>query len=96
MLFVDPSGRVWQHYLPPAVHEPGIYARPLPWCEQHYLVCPGVSTIGRMIAVAHDKMRQIPARPGPRGKTLLVKKCSTSHHRPKRWHLLNICALTSS
>lgn len=40
MLFVDQPGRVWQHYLPSAVHGPGIYARLKPWCEQHYLVCP--------------------------------------------------------
>ncbi|EAB5741125.1 hypothetical protein D5O23_23110 [Salmonella enterica subsp. enterica] len=83
MLFMDQSDRVWQHYLSPAVHEPGFYARLKPWCEQHYLVCPGASTIGRMIAVEHDKMRQIPVRPGLRGKAMRVKKRSTSHHRPK-------------
>lgn len=96
MLFVDQSGRVWQHYLPLVVHGPGGYARLKPWCEQHYLVYPGVYTIGRMIAVAHDKMRKIPVLSGSRGKALLVKKRSTSHHRPKNWHSLKTCALTSS
>ncbi|EJB7652141.1 hypothetical protein MW925_004953 [Salmonella enterica] len=43
MLFVDQSGRVWQHYLPPVVHGPGGYARLKPWCEQHYLVYPAFS-----------------------------------------------------
>ncbi|MBF5132788.1 IS481 family transposase, partial [Escherichia coli] len=56
-----------------------------PWCEQRYLACPGVSTIGRMIAAAHDKMRMIPVRLGSRGKALLVKKRSAKPRRPKHY-----------
>ncbi|BHI70982.1 hypothetical protein JNE17039_45320 (plasmid) [Escherichia coli] len=31
-----------------------IFVRLKPWCEQRYLACPSVSTIGRMIAAADD------------------------------------------
>ncbi|BES38886.1 hypothetical protein Ef22C037LT_45140 (plasmid) [Escherichia fergusonii] len=50
-----------------------IFVRLKPWCEQRYLACPGVSTIGRMIAAAHDKMRMIPVRLGSRGRHCLSK-----------------------
>lgn len=62
-----------------------IFVRLKPWCEQRYLACPSVSTIGRMIAAAHDKMRMIPVRLGSRGKALLVKKRSAKPRRPKHY-----------
>lgn len=62
-----------------------IFIRLKPWCEQRHLPCPSVSTIGRMIAAAHDKMRLIPVRLGPRGKALLIKKRSTKPRRPKHY-----------
>lgn len=58
------------------------------WCKQRYLACLGVSTIGRMIAAAHDKMRMIPARLGSRGKALLVKKRSAKPRKPKHYRPL--------
>ncbi len=62
-----------------------IFIRLKPWCEQRHLPCPSVSTIGRMIAAAHDKMRLIPVRLGPRGKAQLIKKRSTKPRRPKHY-----------
>ncbi len=62
-----------------------IFVRLKPWCEQRYLACLGISTIGRMIAAAHDKMRLIPVRLGPRGKVQLIKKRSTKPRRPKHY-----------
>lgn len=64
-----------------------IFVRLKPRCEQRYLACPGVSTIGRMIAAAHDKMRMIPVRQGSRRKALLVKKRSATR-RPKHYRPL--------
>jgi hypothetical protein len=51
-----------------------IFVRLKPWSELHHLACLSVSTIGKMLAAAHDKMRLIPVRLRPRGKALLVKK----------------------
>jgi transposase-like protein len=39
-----------------------------PWCAQHGIALPSVSTIGRIIARAPDKMRHAPARIDSRGK----------------------------
>lgn len=60
-----------------------IFVRLKPWCTQRHLTCPSVSTIGRMIATAHDKMRMIPVRLSSRSKALLVKKRTTTPRRPK-------------
>ena len=38
-----------------------------PWCVRRGLATPSVSTIGRIIAAAPDKMRRIPQRLGNRG-----------------------------
>ena len=55
-----------------------IFVRLKPWCAQRHLTCPSVSTIGRMIATAHDKMRMIPVRLSSQSKALLVKKRTTN------------------
>ncbi|HBU9566992.1 TPA: helix-turn-helix domain-containing protein, partial [Klebsiella pneumoniae] len=34
-----------------------IFVRLKPWCEARHFTCPSTSTIGRIIAGAHDKMR---------------------------------------
>ena len=60
-----------------------IFVRLKPWCAQRHLTCPSVSTIGRMIATAHDKMRMIPVRLSSRGKALLVKKRTTNPPQAK-------------
>jgi len=39
-----------------------------PWCEQRGLRCPSVSTIGRIIARAPDRMRHVPMRLDARGR----------------------------
>ncbi len=39
-----------------------------PWCEQHALPLPSVSTIGRIIQAAPDKMRLCPTRVDSRGR----------------------------
>ncbi|EEZ0369049.1 transposase [Escherichia coli] len=62
-----------------------IFVRLKPWCVQRHLTCPSVSTIGRMIATAHDKMRMIPVRLSSRGKALFVKKRTTKPRRPKHY-----------
>lgn len=62
-----------------------IFVRLKPWCAQRHLTCPSVSTIGRMIATAHDKMRMIPVRLSSRGKALLVKKRTAKPRRPKHY-----------
>jgi len=45
-----------------------IYVLLKPWCEQRGLRCPSISTIGRIIARAPDKMRHVPVRLDARGK----------------------------
>ncbi|EFO1645334.1 hypothetical protein DWS19_24035 [Escherichia coli] len=65
-----------------------IFVRLKPWCAQRHLTCPSVSTIGRMIATAHDKMRMVPVRLSSRGKALLVKKRTAKPHWPKHYRLV--------
>ncbi len=50
-----------------------IFVRLKPWCEARHFTCPSTSTIGRIIAGAHDKMRMIPVRLSARGKARLIK-----------------------
>jgi len=38
------------------------------FCQQQGLACPSVATIGRLIADAPDKMRQVPQRLSPKGR----------------------------
>ena len=52
-------------------------------CEQHKLPCPSVSTIGRLIADAPDKMRRVPHRLGPRGQPKPVRKGNKKTRKPK-------------
>ena len=53
------------------------------FCSQHKLPCPSVSTIGRLIADAPDKMRRIPLRLGPRGQPKLVRRARQKARKPK-------------
>lgn len=53
-----------------------IFVRLKPWCEARHFTCPSTSTIGRIIAGAHDKMRMIPVRLSARGKARLIKTLS--------------------
>ena len=53
-----------------------------PWCEERGLVCPSVSTIGRIIARAPDKMRHVPMRLDARGRPKPVKR-SFKVRKPK-------------
>ncbi|MBM5737610.1 IS481 family transposase [Klebsiella pneumoniae] len=50
-----------------------------------HFTCPSTSTIGRIIAGAHDKMRMIPVRLSARGKARLIKKRSVKPRRPKQY-----------
>ncbi len=56
-----------------------IFVRLKPWCEQRYLACPSVSTIGRMIAAAHDKMTDDTCASGIAGEGTACQKavCQT-------------------
>ena len=45
-----------------------------PWCEQRGLRCPSVSTIGRIISRAPDKMRHVPMRLDARGRPKPVRR----------------------
>lgn len=62
-----------------------IFVRLKPWCEARHFTCPSTSTIGRIIAGAHDKMRMIPVRLSARGKARLIKKRSVKPRRPKQY-----------
>ena len=58
-----------------------------PWCERRGMVCPSVSTIGRLIANASDKMRLVPTRLTPKGK--VKPRCRS---RPKQRLGKGFCA----
>ena len=45
-----------------------------PWCEEHGLPRPSVSTVGRILARAPDKRRFVPARLDSRGRPLPLKR----------------------
>ncbi len=62
-----------------------IFVRLKPWCEARHFTCPSTSTIGRIIAGAHDKVRMIPVRLSARGKARLIKKRSVKPRRPKQY-----------
>ena len=51
-----------------------------PWCREHGLPLPSVSTIGRIIAAAADKMRHAPARIDRRGRPKPVRR----HPKPRK------------
>lgn len=51
-----------------------------PWCREHGLHLPSVSTIGRIIAAAVDKMRHSPARIDRRGRPKPVRR----HPKPRK------------
>ena len=59
-----------------------IYELLKPWCEKKGLKCPSVSTIGRIIDRAPDKMRQVPMRLDARGRLKPVKR-SFKLRKPK-------------
>ncbi|EOG8333198.1 helix-turn-helix domain-containing protein, partial [Klebsiella quasipneumoniae] len=58
-----------------------IFVRLKAWCELRHFTCPSTSTIGRIIAGAHDKMRMVPVRLSARGKVRLIKKRSVKPRR---------------
>ena len=62
-----------------------IFVRLKAWCELRHFTCPSTSTIGRIIAGAHDKMRMVPVRLSARGKVRLIKKRSVKPRRPKQY-----------
>jgi len=51
-----------------------------PWCAQHGIALPSVSTIGRIIARAPDKMRHAPSRINSRGQAKPLRR----HSKPKK------------
>ncbi|MBU2763943.1 helix-turn-helix domain-containing protein, partial [Acidithiobacillus caldus] len=53
-----------------------------PWCRAHGIPLPSVSTLGRIIARAPDKMRQSPARLDARGRPKPIKR-SRKPRKPK-------------
>ncbi len=50
------------------------------WCRKNRVALPSVSTIGRIIARAPDKMRHAPLRIGPRGQPKSVRR----QHKTRR------------
>ncbi len=52
------------------------------WCKQEKHPCPSVSTIGRLIADAPDKMRCVPQKIDRLGKRKPIKRC-TKLRKPK-------------
>jgi transposase InsO family protein len=52
------------------------------WCEARGISLPSVSTLGRIIARAPDKMRHAPTRLDPRGRTRALKR-RTKPRKPK-------------
>jgi transposase InsO family protein len=54
-----------------------------PWCAQHGIALPSVSTIGRIIARAPDKMRHAPARIDSRGRAKPLRR-HTKPRKPKQ------------
>ena len=61
-----------------------IYILLKPWCEQNNLPCPSVSTIGRIIADAPDKMRFTPFRITRTGKMKPYRRQKVTR-RPKAY-----------
>lgn len=61
-----------------------VYVKLKPWCDNRGLDCPSVSTIGRLIADAHDKMRVSPANLNSKGK-VKKRRVSTKVRRPKKY-----------
>ena len=53
-----------------------------PWCVRHGLATPSVSTIGRIIAAAPDKMRRIPQRLDNRGRPKSSRQINKSRCPP--------------
>jgi transposase InsO family protein len=51
-----------------------------PWCAKQGIALPSVSTIGRIICRAHDKMRHAPARLDARGRVKPVRR----HPKPRK------------
>jgi len=51
-----------------------------PWCAQHGMALPSVSTIGRIIARAPDKMRHAPSRIDSRGRAKPLRR----HSKPRK------------
>ncbi|MEJ5210079.1 MAG: penicillin-binding transpeptidase domain-containing protein [Burkholderiales bacterium] len=51
-----------------------------PWCAKQGIALPSVSTIGRIISRAHDKMRHAPARLDARGRVKPVRR----HPKPRK------------
>jgi transposase InsO family protein len=54
-----------------------------PWCTEHGIHLPSVSTLGRIIARAPDKMRHAPARLDSRGRPKPIKRCNKPR-KPKQ------------
>jgi transposase InsO family protein len=57
-----------RRYLHPNLGKAKLHALLKPWCAAQDLALPSVSTIGRIIARAPDKMRHTPCRLDPRGR----------------------------
>ena len=51
-----------------------------PWCAQQHLALPSVSTLGRLIARAPDKMRHAPSRLDARGRPNPVARSAKPAH----------------
>lgn len=54
-----------------------------PWCAEHGITLPSVSTIGRIIAEAPDKMRLVPKRLDARGRSKTLRPRVRKTRKPK-------------
>lgn len=54
-----------------------------PWCAEHGIALPSVSTIGRIIAEAPDKMRLVPKRLDARGRSKPLRPRVRKTRKPK-------------
>ena len=64
--------RLRSHY--PKLGKTKLHVLLAPWCQQHGMALPSVSTIGRIIARAPDKMRFAPARIDARGRSKPLRR----------------------
>jgi len=78
---VEQIRRLRQQY--PNLGKAKVHCMLRPWCEQRGLRCPSVSTIGRIIARAPDRMRLVPARLDSRGRPKPLRRVR-KRRKPRR------------
>ena len=78
---VEQIRRLRQQY--PNLGKAKVHCMLRPWCERRGLRCPSVSTIGRIIARAPDRMRLVPARLDSRGRPKPLRRVR-KRRKPRR------------